>query len=62
MGALPALKKLVLLNNKIGDVGLSALAGAVSKGGLASLKELHVDDTENPALKEACQARGIDLW
>ena len=30
-GALPALEKLYLYNNQIGDVGISALADAVSK-------------------------------
>ena len=47
--------------NKIGDVGLQALADALGKGALASLEMLFVDNEEHPALKAACQARGIDL-
>jgi hypothetical protein len=52
-----------LNDNKIGDHGLAALAGALGKGALASLKTLVVelDDEEHPALKAACQARGIEL-
>ena len=60
-GALPQLKELNLYENQIGDVGMQAFAGAVSKGALASLKILVVDNEEHPALKAACQARGIDL-
>ena len=56
---------LALHQNQIGDAGLSALAEAVGKGALASLKTLYVDDgplgTEHPALKVACDARGINL-
>ena len=70
-GALASLRDLRLSGNAIGDVGLQSLAHAitpVSEGGsgaLASLKTLYVDDgplgTEHPALKAACQARGISL-
>lgn len=64
-GALPKLKQLYLRNNMIGDAGLSALASACASGALASLKTLYVNDgplgTEHPALKAACQERGIDL-
>ena len=40
--ALPQLKKLYLHYNQIGDVGMQALAGAVSKGALPQLKELYL--------------------
>ena len=56
-----------LEGNEIGDAGLTALAkavalaDAVSKGALASLETLAVDDEEHPALEAACQARGLDL-
>ena len=64
-GALPALRILGLGNNNIGDVGLQAFADALGKGALASLKTLYVNDgplgTEHPALKVACDARGINL-
>ena len=60
-GALPALEQLELTSNQIGDDGLSALASACASGALAQLKTLVVDDEEHPALKAACQARGIEL-
>ena len=47
--------------NQIGDAGLTALAKAVESGALAQLKNLLVSDEEHPALKAACQARGIEL-
>ena len=50
-----------LEDNKIGDAGLSSFAEAVSKGGLASLGTLIVDNPEHSALKAACEARGIEL-
>ena len=53
--------ELRLYNNHIGDAGLTALAQAVESGALASLKTLVLDNEEHPALKAACQARGIDL-
>ena len=64
-GALASCQELNLFNNQIGDIGLSALAKACASGALASLSELYVDDgplgTEHPALKAACEARGIEL-
>ena len=65
-GALASLQTLSLANNLIGDDGLKAFAEACrAKGALASLSELYVDDgplgTEHPALKAACEARGIEL-
>ena len=56
MGALASLEKLSLYNNSIGDVGMQAFAGAVSKGALASLRTLVVDDGEHSALKAACMS------
>ena len=54
-----------LNTNKIGDPGITALADALGKGALASLEKLRVDDgplgTEHPALKDACEALGIEL-
>ena len=52
---------LQLAGNQIGDAGLAAFAKAVESGALVSLKTLVVDDEEHPALKAACQARGIEL-
>ena len=56
---------LALHGNQIGDAGLSALAEAVGKGALASLKELIADEgplgVDHPKLKAACQSRGITL-
>ena len=60
-GALASCQELYLQRNQIGDVGLSALASACASGALAQLKTLVVDDEEHPALKAACQARGIEL-
>ena len=48
-----------------GDAEMLKLASAIehahASGALASLTTLVVDDEEHPALKIACQARGIDL-
>ena len=37
------------------------IAYLIASGALASLKRLKVDDVEHPALRAACEARGIDL-
>ena len=62
-GALPVVTRLYLSHNNFGDAGMTAFALAFGGGGLASLDELHVDwgplGTEHPALKAACEARGI---
>ena len=62
-GAFAQVTKLQLYNNKIGDAGIIALAAACVKGALASLRLLVVDEANlvHPALKAACQARGIGL-
>ena len=60
-GALASLELLNIAQNKIGDDGLTALAGALSSGALASLRELHLFQ-DAPALKAACQARGITFY
>jgi len=60
-GALAQLEKLFLAQNKIGDVGVTALADACGEGAMASLEVLRVDNPEYPALKAACEARGIAL-
>ena len=60
-GALPQLEKLFLNNNQIGDAGVDALAKACAGGALASLDVLWVDNPEHPALKAACEARGIEI-
>ena len=60
-------QELRLFSNNIGDAGLTALAKAVESGALASLSgrgppgTLVVDNSEHPALNDACQARDIDL-
>ena len=64
-GALASCQKLYLGGNFIGDAGMEAFASACASGAMASLKTLYVDDgplgTQHPALKAACQARGIAL-
>ena len=47
-----------LVSNAIGDTGISSLADALGNGALASLKDLYFHE-DAPALKAACQARGI---
>ena len=62
---LDPLQELYLNNNEIGDDGVKALASAISSGAMASLQQLVVDEgplgSEHPALKAACDARGINL-
>ena len=60
-GALASLEKLYLNNNSIGDDGLKALAEACASGALASLKALYLYQ-DAPAVKAACQARGITFF
>ena len=55
------LPSLDLENNYIGDPGLAFLAKVCTRGAMANLEELVVDDEIHPELKAACQARGIDL-
>ena len=54
-----------LWGNQIGDAGMKSFSEALSSGALASIDTLYVDDgplgTEHPALKAACEARGIRL-
>ena len=51
-GALPKLEQLSLRENAIGDVGMQALAEAVSKGALPQLKEANVYLGGNPGNAE----------
>jgi len=70
-GALPLCQRLSFNWNQIGDIGMTAFAEAIKpvgeggSGALVSLKNLYVDNgplgTEHPALKAACEARGIEL-
>lgn len=69
-GALAQLERLDLALNQIGDAGLSALADAVAKGGMAKLNELPFVFQqrsllgyvlEHPVLKAVCEARGIRI-
>ena len=46
MGALASCQLLNLRDNKIGDAGMQALAGAVSKGALAQLIRLDMDGNQ----------------
>ena len=55
------LRDLKLYNNMVGDKGHEALSGALASGAMASLEQLVVNNEKHPALKAACQARGIDL-
>ena len=57
-GALPQCTFLNLRGNQIGDAGVSALASACASGALPQLKDLWLLK-EAPALKAACEARGI---
>ena len=59
-GALPALTELYLFGNRISDLGMVKFSEALGNGGLPSLKKIVVD-TKHPALKAACEARGIFL-
>ena len=49
---------LELSSNKIANAGLTALAKAVESGALPQLKDLWILKNA-PALKAACEARGI---
>ena len=49
---------LSLQNNQIGDMGVSALASACAGGALPQLKGLLVG-RDAPALRAACEVRGI---
>jgi len=60
-GALAQLTTLHLEYNKIGDAGVEALAKACASGAMASLTTIFVDSPNHPALKAACQARGIKI-
>ena len=65
-GALSNLAELQLGDiNRMGDAGVTALAGAIASGALASLRTLYVPcgplGTEHPKLKAACEARRIVL-
>jgi hypothetical protein len=64
-GALPQLRTLWLQENKIGDAGMQAFASACASGALPSLQALVMDDgplgVDHPALKAACQKRGITI-
>ena len=58
-----SLTKLLLYRNKLGDESMIALAGAVSKGALASLRTLSlaknlIGDDGLKAFAEACRAKG----
>ena len=61
-GGLPALQTLILSENQVGDQGMVKFLEALGKGALASLKTVVVDNSEHPALKAACKARGIGYW
>ena len=53
-GALPKLKELHLNHNQIGDVGMQALAGAVSKGALDKLEVSWCPTALSPCLDTWC--------
>ena len=53
-GALPQLKALYLDKNRIGDVGMQALAGAVSKGELDKLTVSWCPTALSPCLETWC--------
>ena len=57
-GALASLETLNLGVNKIGNDGMKALADACASGALPQLKDLWILKNA-PALKAACEARGI---
>ena len=57
--ALKSLTHLVLDQNKIGDAGLTALAGSI--GALEKLVAISVDNTNHSQLKAACAKRGIKI-
>ena len=49
------------IGSGVTDKGMKEFADILSSGALASLKDLYVDNSEHPALKAACLARGIDV-
>ena len=51
-------QRLELGGNQIGDDGVTALAKACAGGALPQLKDLWVDG-DAPALRAACEVRGI---
>ena len=65
-GALPQLEDLRLHYNQIGDVGMQALAGAVSKGALASVTFIDLDNNKateagKKAMRDVAQTRGFSV-
>ena len=58
---LTSLETLGLDSNCIFARGTSALASALLRGSVPSLRQLFVDDPEHELLREACDARRIDL-
>ena len=62
-GALGLCTTIYLGENKIGDVGMQALATAVSSGALPAFKKIVVPDglENHPALVAACKPRGIEI-
>ena len=61
IGALPALNTLTLNHNEIGDEGMIKLSDACASGALPQLKELYLYQGA-PALRAACEARGITYY
>ena len=52
---------LYLDHNKISDAGVTAFAKALESGALPQLKDLSIYQ-DAPALKAACEARGITFY
>ena len=53
-------QELYLFENQIGDTGVTALAEACARGALPQLKDLYLFIFKDaPALKVACEVRGI---
>eukprot|EP00966_Prymnesium_polylepis_P270575 6250732-Prymnesium_polylepis.1 len=57
------LKELWLMQNQIGDKGMTAFSTALVSGAMANLKTLYtgVNPGNTSAVKEACGARGISM-
>ena len=54
-------QELNLSDNQIGDAGVTALAQACAGGALPALTELYMCE-DAPALKAACEARGVSYY
>jgi len=64
-GKVPALQRLVVDSNRLGEASASALAAAIGEGKAPGLQQLDIEDNELGAarsvLREAAEKRGVEL-